>query len=109
MGGLHYSEQGCKFVLFAFLSLSLQDSPVNTDKIAVRQVMNKETDTWRLKLKGFQIRESWWLIFDTTSMTLVIIIAVFFIFKLTFESGRSLSGCHWSGLDNTFTFKIYSK
>lgn len=104
MGGLHYSEQGCKFVLFAFLSLSLQDSPVNTDKIAVRpkQVMNKETDTWRLKLKGFQIKESWWLIFDTTSMTLVIIIAVFFIFKLTFESGRSLSGCHWSGLDNTF-------
>lgn len=104
MGGLHYSEQGCKFVLFAFLSLSLQDSPVNTDKIAVRlkQVMNKETDTWRLKLKGFHIRESWWLIFDTTSMTLVIIIAAFFIFKLTFESGRSLSGCHWSGLDNTF-------
>lgn len=42
---LHYPERGCEFVLFPFLSLSLQDSLVNTDELTTvcpKRVMRKE-------------------------------------------------------------------
>lgn len=51
-GVLHYTKCGYEYVLFAFLSLSLQDSLVNTQlTVILKQVLNKEAEIWK-KLRG---------------------------------------------------------
>ena len=51
-GKLHYTECGCEFVLFAFLSLSLQDSMVNSLTVSLKQVVNTKAGMWNQWLRG---------------------------------------------------------